>query len=225
VEQQAVHSAGGPERRRADRQEDDAQTLIWGAAFDQAAFDLSSRSKFPLRGRIENGVDVPFHLSFDLAWRCTKENRLRRERCPGYKRLLLTDGLKVVFAATGQLRGEIMDFKQFYFSAQGRVNRKQWWLKLVLPVFVISIILALVDMATGNFDPQNGVGLFSSIFALIVIIPAILVYIKRFHDRDKSGWWVLIVLIPIIGAIWILIELGFLAGTPGPNRFGPPPLD
>ena len=118
-----------------------------------------------------------------------------------------------------------MDFKQFYLSAQGRVNRKQWWLKLILPVFVISIILAFVDMATGHFDPEKGVGVFSSIFALLVLIPAILVYIKRFHDRDKSGWWVLIVLIPIIGAIWILIELGFLAGTPGPNRFGPPPSD
>ena len=118
-----------------------------------------------------------------------------------------------------------MDFKQFYLSAQGRVNRKQWWLKLVLPVFVISIILAFVDMATGNFDPQNGVGLFSSIFGLAVLIPAILVYIKRFHDRDKSGWWILIGLIPIIGAIWLLVELGFLAGTPGPNRFGPPPSD
>jgi uncharacterized membrane protein YhaH (DUF805 family) len=118
-----------------------------------------------------------------------------------------------------------MDFKQFYFSAQGRVNRKQWWLKLILPVFVISIILAIIDMAIGTYDPQDGVGLLSGIFALLAIIPAIMVYIKRFHDRDKSGWWVLIVLVPIIGAIWILIELGFLAGTPGPNRFGPPSSD
>jgi uncharacterized membrane protein YhaH (DUF805 family) len=119
----------------------------------------------------------------------------------------------------------MMDFKQFYLSAAGRVNRKQWWLKLILPIFVISLILAFVDMAVGTYDPQNGVGLFSGIFALLAIIPAIIVYIKRFHDRDKSGWWVLIVLIPIIGAIWILIELGFLAGTPGLNRFGPPPSD
>lgn len=118
-----------------------------------------------------------------------------------------------------------MDFKQFYLSAQGRVNRKQWWLKLIVPVFVISLVLALIDMAIGTYDSQNGVGLLSGIFALLAIIPAIMVYIKRFHDRDKSGWWVLIVLVPIIGAIWILIELGFLAGTPGPNRFGPPPSE
>ena len=118
-----------------------------------------------------------------------------------------------------------MDFKRFYFSADGRVNRKQWWLWLVLPVTVISIVLALIDMATGRLDPETGIGLFSGIFGLLVLIPAIMVYIKRFHDRDKSGWWVLIGLIPIIGGIWLLIELGFLKGTDGPNRFGPPVTD
>jgi uncharacterized membrane protein YhaH (DUF805 family) len=118
-----------------------------------------------------------------------------------------------------------MDFKQFYLSAQGRVNRKQWWLQLVLPVFVISLILAFVDMATGNFNAEAGIGLFSGIFALLALIPSVIVYIKRFHDRDKSGWWVLIGLIPLIGALWLLIELGFLKGTPGPNRFGPPVTD
>jgi uncharacterized membrane protein YhaH (DUF805 family) len=118
-----------------------------------------------------------------------------------------------------------MDFKTFYFSPDGRVNRKQWWLWLVLPFTVISIVLMLVDMATGRYDAEAGIGLFSGIFALLALIPAIFVYIKRFHDRDKSGWWVLIGLIPIIGALWLLIELGFLKGTPGPNRFGPPVTD
>jgi uncharacterized membrane protein YhaH (DUF805 family) len=115
-----------------------------------------------------------------------------------------------------------MDFKQFYFSGQGRVSRKQWWLYLVLPALVVSIILSAIDANTGRVDPESGIGLFSGIWALVILIPSILFHIKRFHDRDKSGWWVLIGLIPIIGAIWLLIELGFLAGTPGPNRYGPP---
>ena len=120
-----------------------------------------------------------------------------------------------------------MDFKKFYFSPEGRVNRKQWWLWLVLPGTVIGILLGFVDMATGNFHQKAGIGigLFSGIFALLTLIPIIIVYIKRFHDRDKSGWWVLIWLIPIIGAIWLLIELGFLKGTPGSNRFGSPVTD
>jgi uncharacterized membrane protein YhaH (DUF805 family) len=138
----------------------------------------------------------------------------------------LTAGEAVSFALSrwGK-KGGSMDYKKFYLSPEGRVNRKQWWLWLVLPITVISILLVFVDMATGRYDPEMGIGLFSGIFALISLIPAIIVYIKRFHDRDKSGWWVLIGLIPIIGAIWLLIELGFLKGTPGPNRFGPPVTD
>ena len=115
-----------------------------------------------------------------------------------------------------------MDYQQFYLSAQGRVNRKQWWLYLILPVFVVSLILSVVDGAIGTIDTESGLGLLSGIWTLIILIPSILVHIKRFHDRDKSGWWVLIGLIPIIGGLWLLIELGFLQGTEGPNRFGPP---
>jgi uncharacterized membrane protein YhaH (DUF805 family) len=132
------------------------------------------------------------------------------------------------------------DFKQFYFSAQGRVNRRQWWLRFMLPVFVITLLLAFIDVAIGTHiaetytSTDNGStstttieikGLLTSLFGLAVFIPAILVDIKRWHDRDKSGWWMLIALIPIIGAIWLLIELGFLKGTDGPNRFGPPVTD
>lgn len=112
------------------------------------------------------------------------------------------------------------DLQQFYFSAQGRVNRKQWWLGH--PIFVITLVLAFIDMVMDALDQQVGVGILSGLFAAS-LIPAILVDIKRWHDRDKSGWWMLIVLVPIIGAIWFLIELGFLAGSPGVNRFGPPP--
>ena len=118
-----------------------------------------------------------------------------------------------------------MDFKQFYLSAQGRVNRKQWWLWLVLPIIVINLVLSGIDMGIGTYDPQTGAGLLSGLFGLATIIPSILVDIKRWHDRDKSGWWVLIVLVPIIGWIWFIVEIGFLKGTPGPNRFGPPVAD
>ena len=118
-----------------------------------------------------------------------------------------------------------MDFKKFYLSPEGRLNRKQFWLWLVLPLTVIGLLLGFVDLATGNYDPQLNIGFFTGIFALVSLIPSVIVYIKRFHDRDKSGWWVLIGFIPIVGAIWLLVELGFLAGTPGPNRFGPPVTD
>ncbi len=117
------------------------------------------------------------------------------------------------------------NFKEFYFSAQGRVNRQQWWLRLVLPLYLIFSVLVLVDISAGTFYPEIGMGLWTGTFGLIVLFPAIMVHIKRFHDRDKSGWWLLIALIPLIGAIWLLIELGFLKGTPGPNQYGPPVSD
>ena len=66
-----------------------------------------------------------------------------------------------------------MDFKKFYFSPEGRVNRKQWWLWLVLPFTVIGTLLGFIDMATGNYNPEAGIGLFSGIFAIVSLIPAI----------------------------------------------------
>jgi uncharacterized membrane protein YhaH (DUF805 family) len=59
---------------------------------------------------------------------------------------------------------------------------------------------------------------------LLLAYPMIVVTIKRFHDRNKSGWWVLIAFIPVVGALWQLIECGFLPGTAGSNRFGPDPV-
>lgn len=60
-------------------------------------------------------------------------------------------------------------------------------------------------------------------FYILLGYVGIAVSVKRFHDRGKSGWWVLVGLIPIIGAFWLLIENGFLDGTPGDNQYGPPP--
>jgi uncharacterized membrane protein YhaH (DUF805 family) len=89
----------------------------------------------------------------------------------------------------------------------------------------ISVVLTVIDMVIGTFNRERGIGLLEGIFSLAVIYPSIIVYIKRWHDRDKSGWWTLILLIPVVGAIWFVIAQGFLAGTPGPNRFGPPVTD
>jgi len=48
--------------------------------------------------------------------------------------------------------------------------------------------------------------------------------VKRCHDRDKSGWWILLSVVPVIGWIWAIIELGCLKGADGPDRYGPDPL-
>jgi uncharacterized membrane protein YhaH (DUF805 family) len=62
-----------------------------------------------------------------------------------------------------------------------------------------------------------------NVMAFIFLWPMFAVQAKRWHDRNKSGWWVLIHFIPVIGSLWTLIENGFLEGTEGNNRFGESP--
>ncbi|MDH5331954.1 MAG: DUF805 domain-containing protein, partial [Aquincola sp.] len=57
---------------------------------------------------------------------------------------------------------------------------------------------------------------------VLLLWPALALSVKRWHDRDKSGWWVLVALIPFIGWLWMLIENGVRRGTVGPNRYGDP---
>jgi uncharacterized membrane protein YhaH (DUF805 family) len=87
----------------------------------------------------------------------------------------------------------------------------------------ISIVLSIIDAAAG-LQMGGGVGILSTIFTIIAICPAIALYAKRWHDRNKSGWWTLIGFVPIIGAIWIIVELGCLRGTEGANTYGADPL-
>ena len=115
-----------------------------------------------------------------------------------------------------------MDPKKFYFSFTGRINRSAYWLRYVLPIIIISVVVYLIAIsAVPNTSFRSGLLL---IWGILQTWISLAVAAKRYHDRDKSAWWILIALIPIIGPIWQLIELGFLKGTDGPNRFGADPL-
>lgn len=109
--------------------------------------------------------------------------------------------------------------QEMLFSFKGRINRKPFWM-FGLAVVLGSIITTVIDMAI--LDQETEVA--SIIFILIILWPSLAIQVKRWHDRDKSGWWVLIAYIPIIGIIWALVENGFLSGTEGSNRFGDDPL-
>ena len=81
------------------------------------------------------------------------------------------------------------------------------------------MVLSAID--TAIFGPETTI--LAPLFSLAVLLPAICVAIRRLHDRDMSGWWVLLNLIPLIGFL-ILFVIYALPGTSGPNRFGPDPL-
>jgi uncharacterized membrane protein YhaH (DUF805 family) len=111
---------------------------------------------------------------------------------------------------------------QLYFSFDGRVNRKVFWLNfvvlIVMPVILVTSIIDVSMGYAGRHGPASLVGM------LALVWPSLAVQAKRWHDIDKSAWWILVGFIPIIGAIWTLVANGFLRGTAGPNRFGTDPL-
>lgn len=111
-----------------------------------------------------------------------------------------------------------------YADFSGRSRRKEYWL-FVLGVFVAALILSVIEGILGLSGVVGGVyGPLTTILLLGVLIPGIAVQVRRFHDQDKSGWFVLLAFIPIIGSIAVLVFM-CLEGTKGPNRFGPDPKD
>jgi len=118
------------------------------------------------------------------------------------------------------------------FSFEGRVNRAKFWLvHVVMWVVVLVVFGAILGSAAVSSDPQaalQSVGLVGGLILLVVYILALWIGLaiaaKRWHDRNKSAWWILIIFVPAVGGLWYLIECGFLKGTTGPNKFGSDPL-
>jgi uncharacterized membrane protein YhaH (DUF805 family) len=107
-----------------------------------------------------------------------------------------------------------------YANFQGRSGRAEYWW-WVLAVLIISIATQAVDalvMPAGQF----GGGPVSAIVGLALIVPNLSVAVRRLHDTGRTGWWILLLLIPVIGLV-VLIFFYLQPGEDGPNRFGPPP--
>ncbi len=118
------------------------------------------------------------------------------------------------------------------FNPAGRISRQRYW-GVGIPLSILSICLAILLIValplialTNFFSPPLGTFILIAGYALSIPIAYvnIVLHIRRFHDRDKSGWWVLVGFIPIIGPLWLLVECGFLRGTVGANRFGEDPV-
>lgn len=114
---------------------------------------------------------------------------------------------------------ERMPPMQLFFSFRGRLSRRQFWLYGVLALLGLAVLgQGLLGIARVRAQTAD------LIVNLLLVWPALAVSVKRWHDRDKSGWWVLVNLVPVIGWIWALIDNGFRRGSAGPNRFGEDPL-
>lgn len=117
----------------------------------------------------------------------------------------------------------IKDIKSVLFSAKGRINRLTFWVYNI-PLIAFQVLL--------NFAEEEMLPFFNSDNVYLILFPVIIISIwislalgiKRCHDRDKSGWWMLLLLVPLVGPLWLLISLGFIKGTEGSNRYGSDPF-
>lgn len=150
-----------------------------------------------------------------------------------------------------------MDWGSLLFSFKGRINRGKYWLVVLVYMVAWLIFGALALTWLGGVNPDNlfslaGAGLGIWTIAAVLSVAGtwslLATGVKRLHDRDKSGWWMLLFwLAPtVLGSadtammggtgfvlaiaafaivVWAFVELGCLRGTPGPNRYGPDPLE
>ena len=102
-----------------------------------------------------------------------------------------------------------------YVNFSGRAARSEYWF------WVLFTIIA--EIVTGIVDVLLGITLVTTLFVLVTLLPGVAVAVRRLHDLDRTGWWLLLVFIPLVGAI-VLIVWFCTIGTRGYNRFGPDPL-
>ena len=109
-----------------------------------------------------------------------------------------------------------------YVNFNGRARRKEYWM-FTLFNLIFFIVAATLDTVLGiNFSELTFYGPIYLVYALFVMLPSLAVGVRRLHDVSKSGWWLLITFIPIVGTIWILVLLA-TDSTDGENEYGPNP--
>ena len=108
-----------------------------------------------------------------------------------------------------------------YFDFTGRSNRPEFWWFFLLAT-AITVLLGFSDLLVGTYSESLEMGLLSTVFGLATIIPTFSVGARRLHDVNSSGWWQLLLLVPLLGALF-LIYLMAQRGAPEENQYGPPP--
>lgn len=117
-----------------------------------------------------------------------------------------------------QLKG--VDFKYLFLSYEGRIGRKPFWIAVAI-MFAMSIAVSIIASILASISaPLVNI---ITLASLAAIYPACAVYAKRWHDRGKSGWWSLVCLIPIVGPLYALWELGIQPGIDEDNSWGARP--
>ena len=115
-----------------------------------------------------------------------------------------------------------LDAWKNYVNFQGRARRKAYWM-FVLFNLIALVVLSFIESAIG-LSGQNGYGILTGLYTLAIILPLIALAVRRLHDTGRSGWWILIGLVPLIGPI-VLIVFYVTDSQPGTNEYGPNPKE
>lgn len=117
-----------------------------------------------------------------------------------------------------------MTNRDVLFSFKGRISRTTWWLWTIalsaISVFVTALFILLYALFPDETIVSNVLLPANFVSVIPILWAGLALNVKRLHDRNRSGWFMLVVLIPVIGGLWLTIETGFLKGTNGPNRYG-----
>jgi uncharacterized membrane protein YhaH (DUF805 family) len=108
-----------------------------------------------------------------------------------------------------------------YAQFSGRSRRKELWMFALFNMLIFLVLDILGIVLRENALGKIILGLLA-IYALATLIPGLAVCIRRLHDTDKSGWWILICLVPIVGPV-VLLVFYVLDSQPGANQYGPNP--
>jgi len=122
----------------------------------------------------------------------------------------------------------LTSFWKNYATFRGRARRSEYWfiqLFLVLTNLAAAVVdFALMDGDVDRFIANGGGGIVGLVWILATIVPALAVLVRRLHDTGKTGWWALMILLPVAGAI-VLLVFTVQDSTPGENTYGPSPKD
>lgn len=140
----------------------------------------------------------------------------------GKKFLNLGEGLNLLFKDSSADKEAV--FKELFFTSAGRLNRKSYIYRSIFLSLVLGIIQLILELATAAIEALE------LLFAVMILVLCIFGFVagimmlaRRLHDLDKSGWWMLLLFVPLVNILFYIYIL-FFKGTEGPNQYGEDPL-
>ena len=114
-----------------------------------------------------------------------------------------------------------------WYVRRGRVSRQEWWLQYVLPILLVVVLARWADGVLGLTEIEafvgDSTGPLDQLVDVLVLVPTVSASVGRLHDQGDSAWRLLLLLVPIVGAVLLIVFVFLIRGGRLPNRYGPAP--